>query len=94
MKEIARLRDYKRHWEESSLQYRRQCEYLRRDALRVAQRLKDILINEYGVKKVILFGSVLQQGRFNEQSVIDIGVEGLLKADYFKALGRLMIESR
>ena len=45
------------------------------------------------VKKVVLFGSLTEETRFNERSDMDIAVEGLPKYEFFKALGHLMMES-
>lgn len=59
----------------------------------MAGQLAQILARDYSVSRVILFGSVLAKGRFQEDSDVDIAVEGLPKADYFPALARLMRES-
>lgn len=68
-------------------------ERLRLYALKVTQRLKDILVKEFKVDKVILFGSILQKDRFNRYSDIDLAVAGLAKNLFFRALARLMMES-
>lgn len=44
---------------------------------------------EYGAKHVWLFGS-LPEGDFRETSEVDLAVEGLDSAKYFKALADLM----
>jgi len=46
------------------------------------------LRQHYGVKGIILFGSLVR-GDFAAGSDIDLAVEGLLKADFFRALGEL-----
>lgn len=90
---MAVLSKYKKYWEEKAIEHEILKEKLRKDALLTAERLKDILIREFAVKKVILFGSVLEKGCFQEDSDIDIAVEGLQKDMYFAALARLMGES-
>jgi predicted nucleotidyltransferase len=87
------LSKYKKYWEEKASEHEMLKEELRKDALLAAGRLKDILIREFAVKKVVLFGSVLEKGCFQEDSEIDIAVEGLQKDMYFTALARLMSES-
>lgn len=84
---------YKKYWEERAIKDEILKEKLRKDALRIAERLKDILIKEFSVKKVILFGSVLEKSCFDDSSDIDIAVEGLSKKAYFIAFARLMMES-
>lgn len=81
---------YKASWEKRARHQEAENEELRKAAIEVSVKLKDILVNDYHVKKVILFGSILQAGDFNGRSDIDIAVEGLAKDIYFKALGRLM----
>jgi len=85
---------YKRHWALKDARDAAAREKLRRDALRTSEKLKDILRDEFHVKKVILFGSVLKKKYFTERSDIDIAVEGLKRNAYFIALARLMMESR
>ena len=56
-----------------------------------AARAADLLVDKYGVRRVLLFGS-LARGKFREGSDIDLAVEGLAKGAYLKALvdvGRL-----
>ena len=63
---------------------------LRDKALKEADLLGQILINEFRVKEVYLFGSLVRdEERFTEESDIDIAVKGLPPALYFRALGRL-----
>lgn len=44
-----------------------------------------LLKNRFGAKRVILFGSLAGQGVWHEQSDLDLAVEGLPPADFFKA---------
>ena len=68
---------YKKHWEEAFLRKETEKEQHRQAALREAERLKQILIDEFRVKRIILFGSVLCRGAFEADSDIDFAVEGL-----------------
>jgi predicted nucleotidyltransferase len=88
-----RIADYKKHWDRMAREERSENERLRLEALKVALRLKDILVKEFKVDKVILFGSVLQKRRFNRYSDIDLAVAGLAKQYFFRAFARLMMES-
>ena len=87
------LRKYKKYWEEEKLRAEVNNEKLRQNALKTAERLKDVLIRDFSVKKVVIFGSALQKGSFDENSDIDLAVEGLSKSAYFTALARLIMES-
>jgi len=49
-----------------------------------------MLVRNYPVRKVILYGSVIEPGRFKKTSDIDIAVEGLPKKHHFEALALLM----
>ena len=48
------------------------------------------LKNEYSVKKVLLFGSLVDQKFFHEHSDIDIAVDGLPEKYYYQAVGEVM----
>ena len=69
-------------------------EGLREDALKTARRMARILVRDFGVTRVVLFGSAVREKSFDDASDIDIAVEGLMKRDYFTALARLMRESQ
>ncbi len=77
----ARRRDRER---QSRLKDRRQR------ALAVARKASVLLKSEFGVSRVVLFGSVLSDSTFHETSDLDLAVWGLAEADYLKALGRLL----
>jgi len=49
--------------------------------------------HHYGVKRIILFGSLVR-GDFAAGSDSDLAVEGLLKTDFFRALGELNTMTR
>lgn len=91
---IKTLVEYKRYWETIEIEEKAKGEKLRQEAIEVAKQLKDILVTEFKVKRVVLFGSVIEIDGFNSQSDIDLAVEGLAKRFYFQALGRLMRQSQ
>lgn len=53
-----------------------------------AQRIAHILVEEFGAKRVYLYGSLLDIKIFTLHSDIDIVVEGLEAKKYFKAINR------
>jgi predicted nucleotidyltransferase len=59
----------------------------------VTEKLVRILAEKYGVKKIVLIGSCLDEEHFHSRSDIDLCVEGLSDSDYFRAVGDLMAES-
>ena len=90
---MSAVAKYKEYWDKKRSEEDIAGEKIRMKAVREAKNLKDILVKEFPVEKVVLFGSVLETGRFREDSDIDIAVAGLPKKLYFKALARLMMES-
>ncbi len=56
----------------------------RSKGLKVAQSVADFLKREYGVTRVMLFGSMVL-GNIREESDIDLAVWGLPQRQYFKA---------
>jgi predicted nucleotidyltransferase len=59
----------------------------RRFANLTAREAAEILRNEFGAKKVILFGSLAQRGRFTLWSDIDLAVQGIPPSRFFEAVG-------
>lgn len=49
------------------------------------------ILKENGAKEVYIFGSIAN-GKFNENSDIDIAVKGISAADFYKVAGILMFE--
>ncbi|GER94580.1 DNA polymerase subunit beta [hot springs metagenome] len=90
---MTTLERYKKYWQEKAMRDEISREKLRHDAIKFTERLKEILIKEFPVKKVVLFGSILEKGCFDEDSDIDLAVEGLPKDAYFTAIARLIMES-
>lgn len=90
---MTTLKEYKKYWDGLAYREKIKREKLRKEALKASERLKKILTEEFQVKKVVLFGSILEEGCFDEFSDIDIAVEGLPKDEYFSALAKLMAET-
>jgi predicted nucleotidyltransferase len=55
------------------------------EALDVAKSIANELINRFGSKKVVLFGS-LARGDFNRRSDIDLAVRDIPPGDFYKAV--------
>jgi predicted nucleotidyltransferase len=62
----------------------------RAQALTLAQQVSQILKQEFGAQRVVLFGSTLAPAFFHERSDIDLAVWGLDERLYLRALGRLL----
>jgi predicted nucleotidyltransferase len=55
----------------------------------VARRAVAILKQDFGVKKVVAFGSLTQPALFHKHSDVDLAVWGLAERDYYRAVGIL-----
>ena len=63
----------------------------RRDrALRVADEAATILKQQFGVERVVAFGSILSPERFHEHSDIDLAVWKLAEEHHYRAVGILL----
>lgn len=62
-----------------------EIESRRQQALQAAEACITLLQNRFGARRVILFGSLAGQGVWHSQSDIDLAVEGVDSADFFKA---------
>ncbi len=49
-----------------------------------------MLKKEFGVKRVVVFGSLCHPNLFHEQSDVDLAVAGMNERQYLRALGRLL----
>jgi predicted nucleotidyltransferase len=59
-------------------------------ARKVARRAAKILKEEFGVSKVVLFGSTVQPSLFHSRSDVDLAVWGLGENLYFRAVSVLL----
>lgn len=55
------------------------------EAREVAAKIASKLVSRFGAKRVFLFGS-LTRDDFNKRSDIDLAVEGIAPADFFRAV--------
>ncbi len=49
------------------------------------------ILKEEGCEEIYLYGSIAED-RFDEESDIDLAVKGISSGDFFRVLGRLMLE--
>jgi len=70
--------------------WRREQERLRRRrarAWRLARHAASLLKKEYGVQRVVVFGSLTQSDRFTLWSDVDLAAWGLTTANWLQAVG-------
>jgi len=72
-----------KRWEHSSAEARRLALAIRR----LLPALVEVLVGEFGVRRVVLFGS-LTKGIAHRDTDVDLAVEGLAPEQYFAALTR------
>jgi|SRR3990172_5510167 len=58
-------------------------------ARREAEQAAAQLVKQHGVKRVILFGSVVRQRRLRRDSDIDLAVEGMPAENFYQIVGDL-----
>jgi predicted nucleotidyltransferase len=85
---------YRRHWEVAAAREAALDESRRAAALQEARRVAERLARDYQVDRIVLFGSILNEGEFHQHSDIDLAVSGLDGEDFYRALGTLTMESR
>lgn len=73
------------HWRRRRAEQQAQNQRLAQKARADLERIVDVLVRQFGAKRIILFGS-LARGRFAPDSDIDLAVEGIAREDYFDAL--------
>jgi predicted nucleotidyltransferase len=60
-----------------------------KNARKVASRAAMLLKKEFGVKKIVAFGSLTQPGLFHLRSDVDLAIWGLTGREYYRAVGIL-----
>ncbi|GFP43420.1 hypothetical protein HKBW3C_02550 [Candidatus Hakubella thermalkaliphila] len=87
------MRDYSRYveaWKRRATERQRELARRKEKASRQAMELARILVHEYRVQQVYVFGSLAQDDSLlTETSDIDLAVYGLDPRLYFRALGRI-----
>ena len=84
---VEQMEQYKR-----TARARWQAELRRRDARRerawdLAHRAAALLRQEYGVQRVVVFGSLTQPDRFTQWSDVDLAAWGLTASNWLRAIG-------
>ncbi|MDQ2692887.1 MAG: nucleotidyltransferase domain-containing protein, partial [Chloroflexota bacterium] len=59
-------------------------------AWRVARKAAKILKTEYGVERVMVFGSLIHPALFHERSDVDLAVWGLAGREFYRAVSVLL----
>lgn len=81
---------YREGWRRQREQRRGALSARQARAWQVARRGAALLKEQYGVKRVAVFGSLLRPEQFYERSDVDLAVWGLDEQLYLKALARLL----
>jgi uncharacterized protein len=76
------------YWRDRRAAQKRQHEQLAQQARQEVGRIVELLVEQYQVQRIILFGS-LARDRFVAESDIDLAVEGLPSAPYFEILAQV-----
>lgn len=77
--------EYVAYWQQRRVEQRARSQELARQARLDAVKIAAMLRRDFGVTRVILFGSLVN-GRFFPGSDIDLAVAGLAKEELFRAL--------
>ncbi|GAB4468492.1 MAG: nucleotidyltransferase domain-containing protein [Anaerolineales bacterium] len=83
------LEQYRQGWRERSRTVAAEQVERRRRAWQAARQAAQVLREQFGVERVRVFGSLLDEARFDRFSDIDLAVWGLSGKRYFAAVGRL-----
>lgn len=75
----------KNNWQKT----RQQREHRLKKAWELVDLSKTVLKEKFGVTKVMVFGSILNENCFNLASDVDIAAWGISPIDTFKAMGEL-----
>lgn len=80
---------YVQAWKKKSIAEQKQRALLIKDALQTAASATRLLAEQYKASRVYLFGSLVREYDFMNDSDIDLAVEGLNGIRYFEAVGHL-----
>lgn len=61
----------------------------RRRAINTVRKAAELLRDEFGAKKVFIFGSLARRGEFTSWSDIDIAAKGIPPKRFFEAVGTI-----
>lgn len=82
--EYRRVAQARRQQEQRNLTGRRERAWV------LARRAATLLREQYGATRVVVFGSLAQEGRFTPWSDVDIAAWGIGPEDTFRAMGAVM----
>jgi predicted nucleotidyltransferase len=83
------LEEYRRFYHERKAERQTKLRELMEEARQVAASAAELLRTQFGVTRVILFGSLVHPELFHFQSDIDLAVWGLAEEDYYRTVGIL-----
>ena len=86
----SKLETYARTARARAQARRKQLEARREQAWQVARRAADVLREQYGATKVVVFGSLRHPFLFHKRSDIDLAAWGIHERDYYRAVGTLL----
>ena len=88
--DAGKLEEYRAYWRQRKARYEAGLAIRRAEGRRLARQCAELLAARYGVKRVVLIGSLSGQGnKVHERSDIDLVAEGLPNDRYFSALNAL-----
>ncbi|ANV85637.1 hypothetical protein AWQ21_10250 [Picosynechococcus sp. PCC 7003] len=76
--------DYFAYWQREKQRRAAIAQQLQQQARAMLPELVSILVTQFQVTRIILFGSLVR-GNFDEQSDLDLAVAGLAPQDFFRA---------
>ena len=76
----------RRRWEGEQQELARRQEH----AWELARRAARLLKEEFGVSRVVVFGSLIREGHFTQWSDVDIAAWGIRPEDTFRAIGAVL----
>lgn len=83
------LAEYRRGWQRRREKRRENLRQRKAELLRLARLCAKVLVDDFGVNAVFLFGSLTRSRQIHETTDIDLAVEGLEDREYFPALTAL-----
>jgi len=81
------MQEYKRTARQRWLDEQSQLARRRERAWELARQAADMLRRDFAAARVVIFGSLVQEGRFTEWSDVDLAAWGLDSTNWLKAIG-------
>jgi predicted nucleotidyltransferase len=79
------METYRRTARERWKAEKKRREVRREHAWQLARQAAQLLKREFGVERVVVFGSLTHEGRFNQWSDVDLAAWGLTSANWLRA---------